>query len=42
VHGLTAAEAAGMQTAALAASFGAEPLRATLRERLAGSVGGAD
>ena len=39
-HGLTAAEVAGMQTAALAASFGGELLRATLRERLAGPVGG--
>jgi adenosine deaminase len=42
VHDLTAAEAAGMQSAALAASFGGEPLRATLRERLVGPVGGAD
>ncbi len=40
-HGLTAAEAAGMQAAALAASFGGEPLRAGLRERLAGRADGA-
>ncbi len=41
-HGLTVAEAAGMQSAALAALFGGETLRTNLRERLAGPVGGAD
>ncbi|MHB8077815.1 MAG: adenosine deaminase family protein, partial [Candidatus Krumholzibacteriia bacterium] len=41
-HGLTTAETAGMQTAALAASFGGESLRAVLRGRLAGPGGGAD